>query len=68
MQAHPYREQTVFRPRVAGDFFLRVHRGGDPISRAAERDEKSVAVGVDFITIVLGQNGAQNGFVFRKQV
>ena len=68
VQAHPYREQTVFRPRVAGDFFLRAHRRSNAISRAAECDEKSVPVGVDFITIVLGQNGAQNGFVFRKQV
>ena len=53
---------------MARQFFLRVHRGGDPVGCAVECDEKSVALGIDFITTVLGQNSAQNGFVFGEQL
>ena len=68
VNAHPYPKLRVIRPRVLCQPVLAGDRRRHGVLRPSKGDEEGVALGVDFVPVVLGEHLSEDPLVIRERI
>jgi uncharacterized protein YyaL (SSP411 family) len=68
VQAHPHLELNALRPGMFAECALCAHRAGDSVTRAREREEERIALGVDLAPSRVSEQLAEDPSLFAQHL